>query len=93
MGGPPPTPSFPRTQITTNSSFHKNVLAGFSSTSNGSEGKVWLQGLWPWGDLVKENGVSTGCFFPQLSAPSCVSMSTRQMGHFLLMASHWSTHS
>lgn len=25
------------------------MLAGFSSTSNGSEGKVWLQGLWPWG--------------------------------------------
>lgn len=29
--------------------FPQNVLAGFSSTSNGSEGKVWLQGLWPWG--------------------------------------------
>lgn len=27
----------------------------------------------------------------QLSGFSCVSMSTRQMGHFLLVASHWST--
>lgn len=45
------------------------------------------------GDLVKEMGHSLASFLPQLSAPSCVSMSTRQMGHFLLMASHWSTHS
>lgn len=28
----------------------------------------------------------------QLSEPSCVSMSTLQIGHFLLVASHWSTH-
>lgn len=27
----------------------------------------------------------------QLSGFSCVSMSTRQIGHFLLVASHWST--
>lgn len=56
----PPYPSSP-SDTATNSSFHqkekKNVLAGFFSTSNGSEGKVWLQGLWPWGgDLVKETG-------------------------------------
>lgn len=38
----------------------------------------------------KENGVSSQSF--QLSEPSCVSMSTLQMGHFLLVASHWSTH-
>ena len=38
----------------------------------------------------KENGVSSQSF--QLSEPSCVSMSTLQIGHFLLVASHWSTH-
>lgn len=29
----------------------------------------------------------------QLSADNCASMSTLQMGHFLLVRSHWSTHS
>lgn len=52
--------------------FPRNVLAGFSSTSNGSEGKVWLQGLWPWGDLVKEMGrplanSSLSCQLPVVS--------------------------
>lgn len=53
--------------------FPQNVLAGFFSTSNGSEGKVWLQGLWPWGgDLVKEMGrplasSSLSCRLPAVS--------------------------
>jgi len=37
--------------------------------------------------VVKSQGVESH----QLSGFSCVSMSTRQIGHFLLVASHWST--
>lgn len=43
-------------------------------------------GIAPLGRLNHENVASH-----QLSGFSCVSMSTRQIGHFLLVASHWST--
>lgn len=64
--------------------------ADFSSQSNGSEGKNFAARVYGHTTWCKENGVSSQSF--QLSEPSCVSMSTLQIGHFLLVASHWSTH-
>lgn len=48
--------------------------------------KICCEGRTP---QKKKDAAPAGSF--QLSDPSCVSMSTRQMGHFLLVASHWST--
>lgn len=41
--------------------------------------------------IDKVGGAGSGFESHQLSGFSCVSMSTRQIGHFRLVASHWST--
>lgn len=90
----PPTPtSFPSGVGTTNSSFHKKCACRFFLYVKWLRRQSLAARAMAVGGPGEGNGVSTGEFLPQLSAPSCVSMSTRQMGHFLLMASHWSTHS
>lgn len=96
LGWVPPTPSSP-SDTDTNSSFHQMCLQASSLRQMAQKAKFGCKGYGRGGargrGLVKETGRPLASFLPQLSAPSCVSMSTRQMGHFLLMASHWSTHS
>lgn len=69
--------------------------AGSLSDAEGKRG-VW-QSLSPWregnGKLTRPRSIAAEVNRSyQLSGVSWVSMSTLQMGHFLLVANHWSTH-
>lgn len=92
MGGSSPTLPFPRTLIPPTPLSTKCACRLFLYVK-------WLRRQSLAARAMAVGGPGEGkwgihwLFLPQLSAPSCVSMSTRQMGHFLLMASHWSTQS